>query len=93
MQRQGQASSPTTCIGHCPQTILRQSAGVTVIAGLQHVRVPYNNVEDYEEEDNRSRNHGSKFDEADNAFGDFQNNDDGSDKNEIYHYCGPHGFN
>ena len=79
---QGQESAPTPCRGLFPQTRSRQSAGVPLISGMQHVRVPYNNAEDDKEEGNSSRDNGNKLDEDNNAFGVFQNNDYDSDKDE-----------
>ena len=70
MQSQGQAAAPTPRRGHRPQTRSRQSSGVPLIAGMKPVRVPYNNAEDDEKEDNSSRNNVSKSDEEDNTFGD-----------------------
>ena len=82
MQRQGQVASPTPCRGHCPQTISRQTAGVLLIAGMQYLRVPYNNAEYEKEEDDRSSYERSKLDKEDNAFGDFQKNNYDSDEDE-----------
>ena len=47
---------------------------------MQPVRVPYNNAEDDKEEDNISSYNISKLDKEENAFVDFQNNNDDSDK-------------
>ena len=41
VQMYGQASEPTTCRGCCLQTRLIKNAGVTLIKGMQPVRVPY----------------------------------------------------
>ena len=61
-QSQLQESAATPYRGSCPQTIPRKSSGVPLIKGIQPVRVPYNNAEDEEEEDNSSINDGSKLD-------------------------------
>ena len=53
VQRQGQLSAPTPCRGFFPQTIPRQISGVTLISGMQPVRVPYINAEYKEEQDNK----------------------------------------
>ena len=60
VQSQVQAAASTHCRSRFPQKISRQSAGVPIIKSMQPVRVPYNNVEDYEEEDYNSSNDGSK---------------------------------
>ena len=49
---------------------------------MQPVRVSYNNAEDDREEDGSSSDYRIKLDEADNAFGDCQNNNDDSDEDE-----------
>ena len=49
---------------------------------MQPVRVPYNNAEYDEEEDNKSRYSRSKLGRKDNSFGDFQNNNDDRDKDK-----------
>ena len=49
---------------------------------MQHLRVPFKNAEDEEEEDDSSRNDGIKLDEEDNAFGYFQKNSDNIDKDK-----------
>ena len=46
---QEQAAAPTPLRGHSLQTRSIQSADVPLIAGMQPVRVPYNNAEDYKE--------------------------------------------
>ena len=66
VQSQGQVSAPTPCRGRCTQTILRQSKGVTLIDGMQPVRVPYNNAEDDKKEDGRSRYDRNKLDKEGN---------------------------
>ena len=80
--RQGKSAAPTPHRGRLPHTISIQSACITLILGVQPVRVTYNNTEDEEEEYYSSIKDRIKLDEEDNEFGDFQNNNDDSDKDE-----------
>ena len=80
VQRKGQVTEPTTCRGCHPYTRSRQSADITLISGIQPVRVPYNNVEYDKKEDDISRNNIIKLDKEYNAFVYFQKNNYDSDE-------------